>query len=521
MDDGDPADEEIDGLESGGAEGRLALAVLCAAGDAVRVGHQAPLPLRLLTAAAPAYLAEPERGDATPESIALALTSGPLSRFGRYAGETFTLDARVADALTRRSRASLPAPHLWEALVAHTAAADDRVRIAEEAERRSLFRYVVELCSAPATAGHPRALMVLGRLFTHRLDNRQAGEACLQRAAAAGDGEALFAWGQHLQSTRRRDEGTDFIRRAAETGLPMAMANWSGELARAGKLAEADVWAERVASLGDPESMYLRGSELERAGDIARAEFWLTRAADAGESLAIVTLDTLLRGLDRAADADAQLRIRAEHIPYAMYLLARNHPDRAERKTLLERAAAAGETAAMKALAEEAPASRRSDEAEAWLQRAIQAGDTWALATLLKWHEDEIERGERIEYFLESAATCRADELWELAERFDDAGLGERVDAHFRRAAEQGDTLAQAAYAQRLWRTERREEAESWWRRALENGAGFAIDGLEDALKEVRRSKEAKALRRFGIEPGGRTGKFDVDPRLLGFLGVG
>jgi TPR repeat protein len=267
--------------------------------------------------------------------------------------------------------------------------------------------------------------------------------------------------------------------------------------------------------------MYLRGSELERGGDHTRAESWLTRAADAGHSLAIVAMDRLLRGLDRAADADAQLRARAEHIPYAMFFLALNHPDRAERKTLMERAAAAGETAAMKALADEGHASRQSDQAEAWLERAIQAGDTWALRTILKWHEDEIERGERIEYFLERAATCRADELWELAERFDEAGLAERVDAHFRRAAEQGDTLAQVAYAQRLWRTERQDEAESWWRRALENGAGFAIDGLEEALKEVKRSKEAKALRRFGIEPGGRTGKFDVDRGLLTFLGVG
>jgi len=511
----------LEASDAGGA----AVAVLVAAADATRVGHQNPLTLGLL-AAALGDSSERERESASPDSVGLGIATALLPRDGVRGLEEirgdpgderrFTLDPSVAAALAESRRGRVPAPRLWDALVAHTADPGDRVRVALEAARRSLLRHAVELCLPLAMADHAPALLVLARCLNDEGGTAAASEACLRRAAELGDPAALFAFGQYLESTRRREEGADFIRRAAEARYPTAMGNWADKLHRAGDKAEADVWWDRAASLGDPSRMYSRGRRLAAAGDEKSAEAWFMRASDAGHGLAIGELDSLLRRQHRETEADEQLRDRAARVPYAMSFLGSKAPDTAEGRALLERAAEAGETAAMKMLAEKLEAAGQPEPAEAWLLKAIDARDTWALRTLLEGHKLEIERCERIEYFLELADRCRADELFALAERFDQAGHGATVDGYFHRRSEAGDADAQAAHAERLWRAEKLEQSESWWRRAIEGGAGYARDRFATALETIGRADEAHALRRFGIEPGGATGHFDVLPTWLG-----
>jgi hypothetical protein len=514
-------------LEASGAEGRAALAVLQAAADATRVGHRRPLTLGLLNEAALGYLTDGERESASPDSVALGIATALLARDGLQALEeirhdtagerTVVLEASVAAALAESRSGVAPPAALWQALVAHTDDPGDRVRIALEAERRSLFRHVVELCLPLAMADHAPALLALARRVRGESGATAAAEACLRRAAQLDDPAAMFAFGQYLESTRRPEEGADFIRRAAEAGDLTAMGNWADKLERAGQQEEANLLLDRVAHVGDPMLMYLRGAALARAGDEKRAEAWLVRAALAGHSLAIGQLDRLLRGQDRVTEADEHLRRLAATVPYAMSLLGSKSPDTAEGRGWLERAAEAGETAAMKLLAEKLEAEGQPEPAEAWLLEAIAAQDTWALRTLLERHQAEIEKCERIEYFLGLADSCRADELFSLAEQFDEAGHGETVDGYFRGRSEAGDARAQSAYAERLWQAEQPDQAEWWWRRAIEGGAGYALDRLATALEDMNvRPDEVVALRRCGIEPGGATGSFEVDLTWLG-----
>lgn len=187
----------------------------------------------------------------------------------------------------------------------------------------------------------------------------------------------------------------------------------------------------------------------------------------------------------------------------------------AEGQRWLERAAEAGDTTAMTTLADQLFVQGEPERAEAWLVRAIRADNTWALRTLLERHMGEVERCERIAYFLELADVCRADELFALAERYDAAGHGAEVDRHFLDRAEAGDVHAQAACAERLWRADQRDRSESWWRRAIEGGADYALHRLVDALSDTGREDEAGSLRRFGLEPGGATGRFDVPASVL------
>lgn len=145
----------------------------------------------------------------------------------------------------------------------------------------------------------------------------------------------------------------------------------------------------------------------------------------------------------------------------------------------------------MTILADELFAQAEPERAEAWLVLAIRADNTWALRTLLERHAGELERCERIAYFLELAAACQADELYALAERYDAAGHAAEVDRHFLDRAEAGDIHAQAAYAERLWRADQRDRSESWWRRAIEGGANYALHRLADALSVAEPSRLA------------------------------
>lgn len=150
--------------------GRAARALLCAAVDATRAGHRGPLPLALLTAAMRGYATDPGSG-ASPDLVERGLARAALPGPGVHALEPrddgLVADAAVVAAVTAARPGALPTPALWDALVAHTNDGDDRVRIACEAERRSLFRHAVELCLPPAMADHAPAWTILAR----RLDN--------------------------------------------------------------------------------------------------------------------------------------------------------------------------------------------------------------------------------------------------------------------------------------------------------------------------------------------------------------
>ncbi len=395
---------------------------------------------------------------------------------------------------------------------------EDRLREVLETERRGLFRQTVEICASLAIAGCAPALLILARRLDNDSRNDETADACIRKAAELGHPEAMFVLGQRLEMQQRKEEGLLWIRRAAEQGYPMAMGNLGSKLKRAGQVEEADQWHERRAGLGDPVGMYLRGTNLAKEGD-PRAEAWLLKASDAGHGLAMRALYDLWRGTGRSEEATGWLEQLAESQPAACVAFSVTHPDHAKSRALLERAAKAGNTSAMQLLAERLYAEGRATEAEAWLHQAIDGGDTWAFREILERHADEVERGERVEYFLGLASACQYDGLFSLADRFEDAGHADEVMTFFRRRAEAGGADEEARWAQQLWRAGKLEESESCWRRAIESGAAeYAIRRLGELLDETGRREEANALRRWGIEPGGATGRFEIPAVLTTFL---
>lgn len=418
-------------------DGRAARPLLCAAVDATRAGHRGPLPRSLLTAAMRDYAPDPGSGaspDLVERGLARAALLGPGVRAFEPRDDGFAVDAAAVAAVTAARPGALPAPALW-----------GRARRARERPRRPPAHRARGRAAQPVPArrravpapGHGRpcpAWMILARRLDNDTMTGATAEACLRHAAGLGEPAALFALGQRLQSTRRHDEGAGFIRRAAEAGHPPAMGNWASTLERAGQRAKAAVLYERAASPGDPERMYLWGSALVKAGDAPRGEAWLARAADAGHGLALRQLDELLRRHGREAEADEQLHRRAAaDVPYAMVLLGMKAGG-AEGQRWLERAAEAGDTTAMTILADQLFAQGGPERAEAWLVRAIRADNTWALRTLLERHAGELERCERIAYFLELAAACSTGSLPAEPPRLAEPGLTRRAG---RRAADQ------------------------------------------------------------------------------------
>jgi hypothetical protein len=159
-------------------------ALIAAALDARRLGHQAPLPAALLADAADGYLLPDQRpGDPHWAADSLeAITTGrrpdhtrtdirgtltALTTFRTRSGQA-TASYEPDDYLdqnARRARQSELGPaRLWDALVRHTVGADDLDRLAGSAERRGLYRHAALAYLKAVAAGSTSSVAPLLRL---------------------------------------------------------------------------------------------------------------------------------------------------------------------------------------------------------------------------------------------------------------------------------------------------------------------------------------------------------------------
>jgi hypothetical protein len=175
--------ELVDGYTSGGLFASAEHALVTAALDARRLGHQAPIPQRLLTAAADGYLSPWQRpGEANWNSGALeAITTGKRADGSRTAVRSALTALRVYrtssgsvtaayepdDYLDEHIRAvrqtQLGPPQLWDALVDSTRSPEDLNRLGQAAYCRGLYRYAARLWHRAAAAGHAEAAVGLIR----------------------------------------------------------------------------------------------------------------------------------------------------------------------------------------------------------------------------------------------------------------------------------------------------------------------------------------------------------------------
>ena len=169
-------------------------ALITAALDARRLGHESPLPVDLLTAAADGYVTDSQRPDPTAWVAALtAITRGKRADNTPTGVRTLTAltthrvrgqtdpDYQPSDFLdqnTRRLRQACLGPTaLWDALTAHAASASDLTRLAPAAGGRGLYRHAAALWTTAATLGDAYAA---GRLIIYL---RQVSPGDTTRAA--------------------------------------------------------------------------------------------------------------------------------------------------------------------------------------------------------------------------------------------------------------------------------------------------------------------------------------------------
>jgi TPR repeat protein len=491
--------------------------LLTSAIDAQRLGHLGPLPARLLEAAARDYLTNRQRATAkraTWFAKALAYATTPL------VGETAALlpvaghgigpiGYTVANYLLQHGRArrrwSPPPASLWDAAVEHTASVADRVRLAREAFGRCLYQQAVLLLIPAATTGNIRAMRELAQHLRDAL-HHAAAEGWWRRAAETGDPDAMLGLVELLMEGRRDKEAMSWLRLAVETGSVGAMQELAWRLQQAGNR-EAGTWWRRAAETGDPDAMQALAHWLEGAARGEEAAGWYRKAAEAGDPVSMKYLAQWLEEAGRGEEAGGWYQRAAESGNSLAMLALFRWLERAgrgeEAADWYRRIAESSSSPAIREVARWLEQAGPSEDPEIWYRRLA---DHPERMRALAWWLQQAGRGQEAECLYRLAAeTVDPDAIRDLAQWLEEAGHGEEAARWYRHAAEAGDPEAMRALAQCLERASRGEEAEHWWRRAAEAGLWDAMMDLTQWLERVGRGEEAEQLRRFGLQPGGRT----------------
>ncbi|MFF0391311.1 hypothetical protein ACFYS8_21900 [Kitasatospora sp. NPDC004615] len=466
-----------------------ARALVDAALDTLRLGHRSTLPAALLTAAAPHYLTECERGALGAGWAAEAWaylrvdgleTGGALVTAGRISGgpaltgesdedaEVRLVEALVRELRPERESRAVP-PGLWECLTRHAHPADQPV-----------------LARAAALRGHAQEALGL-----------------LASAAAAGHHTALLEAAALLADSGRTAEAVDRCGAAAEVGVPGALVTAAELLERDGQHERAVGWYERAARAGDTEALCRSAELLGRTGEIDAALERFDTAAGAGHPAAHYRAGRLLLGLDRTDEALGRF----------------------------ERAAADGHPEAPAACARICAAAGRTDQAMVWWERAWEQGvttvheaaDVWETVGRINeaaaWYERAAATGDETAWYEAAALFARDGQYGNLpwyAHIGDHHALRERGEqcerdgdlagalSWYRRSAEAGGEAALFQAADMLERNGDRDRAVHWYTLAANRGDTYAMRELGRLLGELGRSRESVTWHRAAARVGGR-----------------
>jgi hypothetical protein len=301
-----------------------AWAVLTAALDASRLGARTPLSAEFLRAAAPGYCTSQQQAEAPDDWFeqAMAYATGklngaaaPLSPagagMGHVAGYTVA-DYLIQHASRKRHYARAPAS-TWDAALSQIRDPADATRLADNAERRLLYRYAIPLYRHAADAGDWAANRRLAGLLSQRGDVQE-----LRARADGGDWHAaerlagLLAERGDVEELRARADADDWH---AASQLADLLAD-RGDLEGAMQIlsARADAWelAGLLARRGDLDELRARADAddwfaperlarlLAKRGDLGG----LRARADAGDRDAAGMLADLMVKQGRGEEAE-------------------------------------------------------------------------------------------------------------------------------------------------------------------------------------------------------------------------
>ncbi|MEU0962576.1 tetratricopeptide repeat protein [Micromonospora aurantiaca] len=243
-----------------------AKAVIEAAMDARRLGHGPDLSRDMLRRATPGYLTDRQwEGLAEgwfEEALAYTGTpcrgvSGPVAGRRRDASPPVYRLADYLDQWARPARAAVLVPaSTWDALQEH-GAKQDLPAIAQEADRRRLYRRAVALYEPAAEAGDVDALLVSAH-YLAVVGEVDKALMLYERAADADFSLALEYAAQALADLGLVDASLTWWRMAADAGDRPRYAGICAarSLARAGRLDEALEWWERAADPYDDDLVW-------------------------------------------------------------------------------------------------------------------------------------------------------------------------------------------------------------------------------------------------------------------------
>jgi transcriptional regulator with XRE-family HTH domain len=280
-----------------------AMALVHAAMDARRLGHQAALGREFLEAAAPGYLSDAEwdefdgdwgqalgylaeirKGVPGPVTRIRPRPAGPVSLGSAVqrspdpaepsAGQLYQL-ADYLDQHGRRVRATESLPGIaWQALAAFHLPGD-AVRIAEAAEHRGWYRHAARLLHGAAGHDGTEAMTRMARLLD-RLGRPEEAAAWWDTAAAAGDAAAMVRVGARLERQGRGEEALACWTAAAGAGSMEAPSRAAYYLESAGRKDEAQDWWHRagLANHGDAYANRAMMNVLLAEGRSDEALWW-------------------------------------------------------------------------------------------------------------------------------------------------------------------------------------------------------------------------------------------------------
>jgi tetratricopeptide (TPR) repeat protein len=511
-------------------------ALITAAMDASRLGLSAPFPLRVLTRSAEGYLTGRQRATAPRgwQYAAIGYASRPL-RGALHALEPVppkrgfgVAGYRLADYLDqygRQQRGSLLVPpQLWDALAAEVSGAEERLRLAHEAEARGLNRLATQLAASAVEAGDAEAMQLIARQWI-RMGSMTKAIAWYRTSIAAdpGDGSAAGRLADLIEQLGDEEEA-DRLRAAARP--PETLARTITAILRGTRATAGEDESRRRAEAGDATAMLSLGDLLHADGKDDEAARWYERTTRSGQQEGVWKLADLLEGQGKDDQAAALLRTYAEagnrEAMWRLHELLDRHGHAEEAFTWIQRQADLGNPVALVLLGSRLLHEGAEEEAErlyrVWAEEKAEPAAMWYLAELLA-------RTGRLPEAITWFQRSYQDSMFgmnALVDRLEELGCIEAAEAPLQARADKGDPAALDHLARLFERLGRNDQAERVHRLLTELGhpdrarfpqrPGYderssAIAEFSAFLERIGRGAEAEQVRKFGIIPGGLTAK--------------
>jgi tetratricopeptide (TPR) repeat protein len=496
-------------------------AVITAAVDACRLGHNGILSPGLLRHAAVAYLTGSQRATAPADWFDAAVVYSteevkgaiaPLTPTGHAMGQ---IDGyQLADYLLQHGRqvrrTELVPDVLWQTLVAYTRDGDALDRLADAAYRRGRYGVAQDLWRLALAEGNMDGAWTLAELLEGVGRAADAADV-LMHAVAAGRGGVFFYATDLLTRLGRADDVVKVVRQATESGDSVA-AWWTADrLAKAGRNDAGEDVLRHAIAVGNADACLPLARLLRDDGQVGAVVKVLREAYAAGELAAVSDLSDLLAlGQGAAAETIVPGPFGFESIGVAVAIAAASIAKGGLYQP--ERTIDAQDVEALRGLArtlEQVPPTKGGRDG--WLARLVAdvsptssslqtvlqdaaAGELAArhiLARLLvraSWVDD----AERVLGPAVAAGDPQA--ARRLGEVRSDAGNVDEAEQAFRQAVAGGDREAVHLLGRLLWNANRRDEAEQVLRRAAAGGDAEAAQVLARLVEDEQEGRGREAL---------------------------